>query len=251
VGQGDATFIITPGGEQILVDGGPEFGGAARALSQRLPPWDRSLDLVALTHLDADHSRGLLRVLESYKTGAVIAGRPDLDSHLYPQWHKAVQQGGHRLAHLSAGQELALEEGVTLTALHPPSVPRRGPAWDSNNNSLVLRLSYGEISFLLTGDIEEEAERYLARAARSLQSDVLKVGHHGSNSSTTAAFLRAVKPRWAVISAGEGNQYGHPHPSVVGRLEEAVGESNVFSTATQGDIRFTTDGQRLWVETER
>ena len=251
VGQGDAIYIETPSGKQVLVDGGPEFGGAARALSRHLPPWDRSLDLVASTHLDTDHSRGLLRVLESYKTGTVVAGLPDTESHLYPQWQKAVEEGGHRLVHLSAGQELALEEGLTLTALHPPAVPLRGPAWESNNNSLVLRLSYGEISFLLTGDIEAEAERYLARTATSLQSDVLKAGHHGSKSSTTAAFLRAVKPRWAVISAGADNQYGHPHAEVVSRLEDVVGRANVFSTATQGTIHFITDGQRLWVETER
>ncbi len=251
VGQGDAMYIVTPGGRQILVDGGPEFGGAARALSKRLPPWDRSLDLVASTHLDTDHSRGLLRVLESYRTGTVVAGLPDPDSHLHPQWRKAVEQGEHRLVHLSAGQELTLDDGVNLTVLHPPSVSLRGPAWDSNNNSLVLRLSYGEMSFLLTGDIEEEAERYLARTATSLQSDVLKAGHHGSNSSTTPAFLRAVKPRWAVISAGAENQYGHPHADVVSRLEAAVGKGNVFSTATQGTIHFSTDGQRLWVETER
>ncbi len=251
VGQGDAIYIETPGGRQILVDGGPEYGGASRALSRRLPPWDRSLDLVAATHLDADHSRGLLRVLESYKTGAVVAGLPDPESNLFSQWQKAVEQGSHNLVHLSAGRELVLDEGVTLTALHPPAVPLRGPAWDSNNNSLVLRLSYGEISFLLTGDIEEEAERYLARTATSLRSDVLKVGHHGSNSSTTAAFLRAVKPRWAVISAGADNQYGHPHSDVVSRLEKAVGRANIFSTAIQGTIHFTTDGQRLWVETER
>ena len=251
VGQGDAIYVETPGGKQILVDGGPEFGGADRALSDRLQPWDRSLDLVAATHLDADHSRGLLRVLESYNTGAVVAGVPEPESRLYPQWREALEQGNHNLAHLSAGQELALDEGVTLTVLHPPPVPLRGPAWDSNNNSLVLRLSYGEISFLLTGDIEEEAERYLARTAPLLQSDVLKVGHHGSNSSTTAAFLRAVKPRWAVISAGADNQYGHPHADVVSRLDEAVGKANIFSTATQGTIHFSTDGQSLWVETER
>ena len=251
VGQGDAIYIVTPGGKQILVDGGPEFGGAARELSAHLPPWDRSLDLVASTHLDADHSRGLLRVLEGYGTGAVAAGLPDPESHLYPQWRKAVEQGNHNLVHLSAGQELMLDDSVTLTVLHPPRLPLRGPAWDSNNNSLVLRLSYGGISFLLTGDIKEEAERYLARTSVGLDSDILKAAHHGSKSSTTGAFLRAVNPRWAVISAGAENQYGHPHADVVRRLEDAVGEANVFSTATQGTIHFTTDGQRLWVETER
>lgn len=251
VGQGDAIYIVTPGGKQILVDGGPEFGGAARELAARLPPWDRSLDLVAASHLDVDHSRGLLRVLDGYKTGAIVAGLPDPDSHLYPQWQKAVEQGNHSLLHLSAGQEMAPDEGVSLTVLYPPAVPLRGPAWNSNNNSLVLRLFYGEVSFLLTGDIEEEAERYLARTAADLESDVLKAGHHGSRSSTTAAFLRAVKPQWAVISAGAENQYGHPHADVVERLEDAVGKGNVFSTAAQGTVHFSTDGLRVWVETER
>ncbi|MDE2844143.1 MAG: ComEC/Rec2 family competence protein, partial [Chloroflexota bacterium] len=251
VGQGDSALIVTPGGRRVLVDGGPEFGGAAGALSNHLPRWDRRLDLVAATHLDVDHSRGLLRVLETYRPRSVVVGIPDSGSHLYPQWRRALAEGGHQVLHLSAGQALTLEEGVLLEVLHPPAVPLRGPAWDSNNNSLVLRLAYGEVSFLLTGDIEEEAERYLIRQGRGLESDVLKAGHHGSNSSTTRAFLRAVQPRWAVISAGADNQYGHPHPEVLKRLNEAVGEANVFSTAAQGTIHFTTDGKRLWVETHR
>ena len=251
VGQGDAIFVVTPNGRQALIDGGPEFGGVVGALSEYMPPWDRTLDLVASTHLDADHSRGLLRVLEHYKIGAVATGASNPESHLYAQWRKAVEQGNHRPLQLSAGQQLELDSGVTLEVLHPPSVLLRGPAWDSNNNSLVLRLSYGEVSFLLTGDIEEEAERYLKRASPKLESDVLKAGHHGSNSSTTTTFLRAVKPQWAIISAGEGNQYGHPHPAVLKRLDGAVGRGNVFSTATQGTVHFSTDGQRLWVATER
>jgi len=249
VGQGDSALIVTPEGKRVLVDGGPEFGGAARALSNHLPRWDRRLDLVAATHLDVDHSRGLLRVLETYRTKSVVAGIPDSDSHLYPQWRRALAEGGLKVLHLSAGQELTLEEGVFLEVLHPPAVPLRGPAWDSNNNSLVLRLAYGEVSFLLTGDIEEEAERYLVRQGMDLESDVLKAGHHGSNSSTTRTFLRAVQPRWAVISAGADNQYGHPHPEVLKRLNEAVGRENVFSTAAEGTIHFTADGKRLWVET--
>ena len=249
VGQGDAIFFVTPDGRQALIDGGPEYGGADRALSERLPAWDRSLDLVVSTHLDADHSRGLLRVLADYKVGALVAGATDMESALYPQWRQAAAHGNHLIHRASAGQRLELESDVAIEILHPPSIPLRGPAWDSNNNSLVLRLTYGDISFLLTGDIEEEAERYLARTAASLASDVLKVGHHGSNSSTTPGFLKAVQPRWAVISAGADNQYGHPHPNVIGRLEETVGAENIFNTANQGTIHFSTDGSRLWVDT--
>ena len=251
VGQGDSIFIVTPGGKQVLVDGGPEFGSATRELSERMGVWDRSLDLVAATHLDADHSRGLLRALDSYQTETVAAGYPDADSSLYPQWRKVLERGQHRVVRLTGGQTIALDEGVTLETLHPPPAPLRGPAWNANNNSLVFRLVYGEVSFLLTGDIEAEAERYLARNIPGLESDVLKAAHHGSNSSTTGVFLRVVQPRWAVISAGRDNQYGHPHPAVIGRLEDTVGRDNIFSTATQGSIHFSTDGRRLWAATER
>ena len=175
VGQGDSIFIVTPGGKQVLVDGGPEFGGATRELSERMGVWDRSLDLVAATHLDADHSRGLLRALDSYQTGTVAAGYPDADSSLYPQWRKVLERGQHRVVRLTAGQTIALDEGVTLETLHPPA-PLRGPAWNANNNSLVFRLVYGEVSFLLTGDIEAEAERYLARNTPGLESDCAEGG---------------------------------------------------------------------------
>ena len=263
VGQGDSTLLVTPRGRRILVDGGPDIGGATRALAGPLAPWQRRLDLVALTHLDADHSRGLLKVLETYRVERVLVGAEDPDNPLYPQWQRTVELGEHKVTRLSAGQTLTLEAGLTLEVLHPPAVPLRGPVWDSNNNSLTLRLVYGDLSFLLAGDIEQEAERYLIRRARAgenrqeireppeLASQVLKVAHHGSKSSTTAAFLEAVNPRWVVISAGADNPYGHPHPSVVARLEAAVGKDAIYQTALQGTIAFSTDGRRLWVKTER
>ncbi len=266
VGQGDSTLIVTPQGRQVLVDGGPEIGSATRALSGPLSPWDRRLDLVILTHLDADHSRGLLKALETYRVDAVLAGAKDEDSYLYPQWRQTVERQEHRVAYLSAGQTITLEEGITLETLHPPAeitagrnnpaARRPAPDWDAdirnaNNKSVVLRLVYGEVSFLLTGDIELEAERYLVRTAPNLESRVFKVAHHGSKTSTTPAFLRAVNPRWAVISAGRDNPYGHPHPSVLARLEAAVGPSSIYQTANQGTIDFSTDGFRIWVKTER
>ena len=251
VGQGDSALIVTPQGRQLLVDGGPANGGALRALSTVLPAWDKHLDAVAATHLDADHSRGLLKVLQTYQTDAVLAGVKDLDSPLYPQWRRTLDGGDYQPLYLTAGQTLTLEPGLTLEVLHPPAKPLRGPLWNSNNNSLALRLVYGDISFLLAGDIEAAAERYLLRRNANLQSQVLKVAHHGSKSSTTAAFVRAVNPQWAVISAGVDNSYGHPHPSVVSRLEKTLGESAIYQTAQHGNIHFSTDGERLWVETEK
>lgn len=251
VGQGDSILIELPEGGQVLVDGGPDYAGGTQAMAEILPPWDRSLDLVVATHLDADHSRGLLKTLDNYRVGQVLVGTPDPESLLYPEWLSALKRGGHEAIRVAAGQTISLDGKVSLKVLHPPSVPLRGPAWDANNNSVVLQLAYGEITFLLAGDIESEAELYLVKNADSLENDVLKAAHHGSNSSSTSAFLRAVNPRWAVISAGQDNQYGHPHAAVVSRLEKTVGKSGIFDTASQGTVSFSTDGKRLWVKTKR
>lgn len=251
VGQGDSILIELPEGGQVLVDGGPDYASGTQAMAGVLPPWDRSLDLLVATHLDADHSRGLLKTLYNYRVGQVLVGAPDPQSLLYPEWSAALGRGGHNAVEVVAGQTITLDGNVSLRVLHPPSVPLRGPAWDANNTSVVIQLAYGEITFLLAGDIEAEAELYLVKNADSLESDVLKAAHHGSNSSSTDAFLAAVNPQWAVISAGQDNQYGHPHPEVLSRLEKTVGKWGIFDTASRGTISFSTDGKRLWVKTER
>ena len=120
---------------------------------------------------------------------------------------------------------------------------------NANNGSLALRLEYGEVSFLLTGDIEADAERHLAAAAGDkLRADVLKVAHHGSRSSTTQSFLERVNPRSAVISAGRDNRYGHPHADVLQRLESSIGAERVFLTARDGTVEYISDGESLWVK---
>jgi competence protein ComEC len=251
VGQGDSTLIVTPGGRQVLIDGGPAIESATTALADPLPFWDRSLDLVALTHLDADHSRGLLAVLDRYHVSAVLVGVEDRKSSLYPQWRAALDRSETPVIPLARGYRVTLEEGVTLEVLHPSNAPFAGTSADANNNGLVLRLVHGEVSFLLTGDIEAVAERQLAAGSGELRSQVLKVGHHGSDTSTTPEFLRRVDPTLAVISAGADNNYGHPSPRVVARLVESLGEEWVYQTALQGTVEVISDGVGLQVVTER
>jgi competence protein ComEC len=251
VGQGDSILIVTPNRRQVLIDGGPDLESATTALSDVLATWDRSLDLVALTHLDSDHSQGLLEVMERYRVEAALVGIEDPGSPLYSQWQAVINRNQTPVMNLAAGQNLALDDGVVLETLHPPPVPLRGSPSDRNNNALVFRLVYREVSFLLTGDIEAAAEEQLVGSSTILESDVLKVAHHGSNSSTGPAFLEAVNPRAAVISAGADNRFGHPHAEVLTRLEQALGAEQVYQTSRQGSLEFISDGQVLWVKSGR
>ena len=126
-----------------------------------------------------------------------------------------------------------------------------GSIADQNNNSVVLRIVYDRVSFLLAADIEATTETYLVRGSRSVDSTVLKVAHHGSKTSTTPRFLSRVDPVVAVVSAGKANRYGHPHPEIVQRLGETVGLDGVYRTDRDGTIEFISDGERLWVKTEK
>ena len=209
VGQGDSILIVTPSGRQALIDGGPGADSASQALADALPPGDRSLDLVIMTHPDADHGRGLLALPDRYTIAAAISGPPEPGNEIQMQWQQQLRNRGVKQFRVSAGYTIKLDDGVDLQVLNPPSGRISD---DSNNNSLVFRLTYGEVSFLLTADIDQSTEQRLLREKAPLQSTVLKVAHHGSKTSTGQKFLTAVNPKIAIISAGQDNQYGHPGP---------------------------------------
>ena len=254
VGQGDAIFIETPGGRQVVVDGGSDPLLMTRLLGERMRFNDRHIDIVAATHSNSDHIGGLAQVLERYDVGAVLERRIEYESAAYQAWSRAVNAEmaqGARVIDASAGQEIVLDADVRIEVLGPPPILLGGTESDADNASLVLRLVYGEVSILLTGDIFSETERALLASGAALDSDVLKVPHHGSDSSSTRDFLSAVSPAAAVISVGEGNLYGHPHAEVVERLREVVDDDMLFLTAERGTVEFITDGKTLWVRTER
>lgn len=250
VGQGDAVLIMTPAGQQVLIDGGPDPDVACQRLGGELPFWDKSLDLVVLTHCHDDHLAGLIGVLQQYRVGQVLesgwGGGP-----LYREWLARVADRGIPWTAARAGQEFDLGEGIALQVLYPFDEPVEGAESEANSNSLVLRLTWKEVSFLLAGDADTEAEKHILYegAAAGLRSDVLKVGHHGSLSSTSPAFLAAVDPQVAVISVGAGNLFGHPAESTLAALGEA--DAALYRTDLHGAITFTTDGDRLWVSTVR
>ena len=245
VGQGDAIFIQTPGGRQVLVDGGPSETTLLSALGAEMPFWDRSLDLVVLTHPDADHITGLLPVLARYRVGAILFRDLALSDAVYTQWLQLVAAEGATVYTAWPGLELTLDTDVTLTVLHPAELIV-GSESEGNNNSVVTQLRYGRFTALLTGDIEAKVERQLVSSGWSLQSSVLKVAHHGSCSSTTPEFLAAVAPEVVVISVGADNRFGHPCEEVLERLEELP----VYRTDKQGAVEIISDGNQMWIETE-
>ena len=254
VGQGDAIFIETPHGRQVVVDGGADPLLMTRLLGERMRFNDRHIDIVAATHPHDDHIGGLVQVLERYDVGAVLERRIDYESASYEAWARAVDAEtaqGAKVIEASAGQVIMLGGDVRIEVLGPPRKLLKGTDSDADNASLVLRLVYGDVSMLLTGDIFADAERALPEGEAALDSDVLKAPHHGSASSSTAEFLRAVSPSAAVISVGEGNRFGHPDVDVVRRLREFVGESGLYMTSERGTVEFITDGETLWVRTER
>jgi competence protein ComEC len=212
-----------------------------------MPFWDHSLDLVVNTHPDADHLAGLAPLLDRYQVEQVLVTDVAGDSDLYREWESQLAETQLTPTIGQAGTQLVLSQGVTATLLTPGPVTAREDA--PNNHSIVMRLQMGRISFLLTGDIEESVERNLVFSQAPLTATVLKSPHHGSKTSSTETFLEAVNPQIVVISVGAENDYGHPSPEVMERYAEHG--LSIFRTDEQGTVEFSTDGERLWVETAR
>jgi len=245
VGQGDAIFISTPDGRQILVDGGPSPDALLDELGDVMPFWDRSLDLVVLTHPDADHMNGLLVVPERYRIGRVVDSALSAGSDDAAAWAAVLSTS--EIPHITVFRGAQLRAGnVLLTVLGPPANLSAAAAGD-NAASLVLRLDYGRTSALLTGDAPEAVETEMLAATLPLDVDVLKVGHHGSADSTSGAFVAAVSPQLAVIQVGSGNSFGHPAPAVLDRLRDV----EVLRTDLNGRVEAISDGTAWQVRSRR
>ena len=251
VGQGDMTAITTPAGHKIVVDGGPDPQRAAEVLGAELSFWDRRVDLIVLTHPHSDHISGLNETLRRYDVGSVLERRQDFDGAEYAAWNDLVEIERARTIEAVPGLSVSFPDGVLVEVLGPPAELLSGTESDVDNGSVTVRVAYGDRSFTVTGDLFAEGEAWLVRSGQRLSTDVLRVAHHGSRTSSSQAFLDAMDPGVAVISVGSDNRFGHPHPEVVERLKTIVHESQVFSTAESGSITFETDGEELWMWTER
>ena len=250
VGEGDS-ILVRKGNQQILIDGGPGPQAVNLELGSQMPFWDNTIDMVVLTHPHHDHLGGLTGVLGRYNVEKVLY--PDLDyaSPLYDEWLTLIEADGIVSIVACAGQRIDMGDGVIIDVLGPPTLHFSGTQSDVDNNGIVLKISDGAVSFLLTADIMEEAERELIGNRADLASTVLKVAHHGSDTSTTPEFLAVASPRIAVICSGADNKFGHPDDEVLERLAQTVGEDNIYRTDLHGTVEFITDGDRLWMELER
>lgn len=242
VGQGDAIYIETPDGVQMLIDGGHDATILSQ-LSAVMPLFDRTLDVVLATHSDLDHIGGLVDVLNRYQVASIVRTENKNDTSATELFLELENQEESSLHIAKAGQQLQLGASTTLSVISPLGDPRE---WESNTASIVAQLEYSDVSFMFTGDAPIGIEDYLVSSYGSLlRSDVLKLGHHGSKTSSGDLFLKAVAPSYAIVSAGADNSYGHPHAEVVDRVERTGAE--ILNTALEGTIIFKSDGERIWV----
>lgn len=247
VGQGDAIFIVSPRRHQILIDGGPT-SMILEKLGKEMPFYDRTIDLIILTHPEHDHIAGLIEVLKRYKIDNILWTGVLRDTNEYQEWRQVLlkeqDKEKAKIYIAQAGQK------ITWSGCHPdqhmevlfPFEDLEGRAVkNTNNTSIVSKLIFREISFLFTGDAYKSVEKKLLE--KMIDSDVFKVGHHGSKTSTSEEFLKEVSPEIAVISVGKENHYGHPHPETLAVLNKY--DINILRTDQKGDIRIISDGNNL------
>ena len=240
VGQGDSTFIKTPDGHQMLVDGGPD-GSVLRELGQVMPFYDRSIDVVLATHADQDHIGGLVEVLKRFKVGLFVETNTTSTSAVYRELEDLIKEKNIKKEIITSPEIVNLGSGAEFDILFPM---QNTAGWDTNDSSIVGKLIYGNNSFLLTGDLPQKMEKYLVgEYGPSLKSDVLKVGHHGSKNSSSAIFIGTVSPTYSIISAGVNNRYGHPNKETIDTLKQFG--SQILETLGKGMIEFKSDGQNL------
>lgn len=239
IGQGDAIFFETPEGHQVLIDGGPSSAILAK-LGETLPFWDRSIDVLILTHPHADHLDGMLEVLKRYAIGMVVESGVNYTLPEYREWHNFLKEKGVKIIIAKSGKRLRFSDDAYLDLLTPfKNFIDQSPK-NVHDAMVVSLLHYGATKALLMGDAEKFVEYDLIFSGIDVRSDLLKVGHHGSKTSSSQDFLRAVSPHVALISVGKKNRYGHPHQEIIDRFL-ALGIATV-RTDEEGDISFSSDG---------
>jgi len=242
VGQGDSVFIEAPNGNQILIDAGPN-AKVLQELGSIMPWYDKSIDMIIVTNPDKDHIAGFVDVFKRFSVQYAVHPGTENKTLVHTTLQGLIVEKGLEKLVARRGMKIVLddEKGIILTVLYPDTDVSN---LSSNDGSIVMLLSYGKTEVMLTGDAPESVERHLLTFAETaLQSDILKVGHHGSKTSTHDAFVAALSPEYAVISSGRGNKYGHPTEEVLDLLKRS--NVKVLRTDELGTIVMKSDGERF------
>lgn len=243
VGQGDGIYIKAPNGEDILIDAGNKDGSDVVDYLKKQKVDD--IEIMISTHPDADHLGGLDEVLSAFKVESVYAPKVSHTTQAYKEFLLAVQREKLKINTVTKGTTLKIKD---VKAVFVAPVKAYNVS-DLNNWSAVLHVTYNKNSFLFTGDAEAQSETDMVNSKQNIRADVLKAGHHGAKESTNTNFLNAVKPKYAIISVGAKNSYGHPTPSALDRLKKA--KVTVYRTDQKGHIVMTSDGTKITIQTEK
>lgn len=249
IGQGDSELIELPDGKNILIDAGDQEG-SAKLVAYLKERNIKDIDLVIISHPHLDHYGGLLKAVKNLNIKQIYDSGVPTNSSTYLKLLKLLNQKKVKLTIARKNQELKFSDGINLKILAPEDPLFDNTRSDTNNASIVAKLTHNKISFLFTGDIEEESQdRMIKNNPNLLNSTILKVAHHGSRYTTSNEFLDLVKPKIAVISCEEGNSYGHPHKETLDRLKSK--SIPVYRTDISGNIIVTTDGNDYKIQTKK
>lgn len=240
VGQGDAIFIETPNNVQVIIDTGPN-AEILKALDEKISFFDQDIDLVILTHPDLDHIGGAVDLANTYEIDELLFATSSKQN----EYTEAIANLPIKKREIKEGDTILLdqEKNIYLEILHPES---HYVSVDSNDQSIVAKLVYGNTCFILTGDASKEVEmKIVNKYKETIDCDVLKVGHHGSHTSTESQFVAAVSPTYAIISAGKDNKYGHPHKETIETLQKFG--ADIKNTAELGSISLWSDGSVIFI----
>lgn len=232
VDQGDATLLITPSGKQVLIDGGPNLE-TLEHLGTYMPFFDRTIEVLVLTHPDTDHLTALPDVLRRYTVASIVLAGTEKSTAKYLDLLHEVETQHIPVIWSNPLNDIVFDDGVTLEMIWPDA-NEVTQIEDANDASVTLRVVYEDYRILLPGDIETLAEQKILESGRDVSADILKMPHHGSRTSSSTGFLLAVHPSLAIASTGQNNQFGHPHPEIVDRYEKL--NISVRNTAEEGTI---------------
>lgn len=242
VGQGDAIYLETPGGYRILIDGGPD-SHVLKYLGDSIPFYSRKIDLLILTHPQADHLAGLVEVAKRYQIGTLWVSDSENNTKVFSRWQEVLRQKRINKIKVSSGDKIKLPDKTSILVVWPPKLIK---SVDLNSTSVVILVSFGKFDALLTGDADRQFQPYTMMNA---PVEVFKVPHHGSKTALNEGFVKTLSPQISIISVGEKNSYGHPNQGVINFLE-TIG-SKVYRTDNNGTVEIVSDGNSWYTKSDK